>query len=116
MSYWTISWNNVHILTTKHSIFAGGGTLNRLTSTRSLPGMVNQEGVSDEEIIPQKQSNRLSSSTPDILDIPDEPGNTGESATKSGEGTDATDDLSDENRLRPPSRTKQEQSGSQEEM
>ena len=98
-------------------IFAGGGTLNRLTSTRSLPGMVNQEGVSDEEIIPQKQSNRLSNSTPDILDIPDGPGNTEESDTKSaGEGTDATDGLSDENILRPPSRTEQEQPCSQEEM
>ena len=98
-------------------VSGAGGTLNRLTSTRSLPGMVNQDGVSDEEILPVKQSSRLSNSTPDILDVPDGPGGITGSDTKSGEeGTDAPDGHPDEGRLRPPSRSEKEQSGSQEEM
>ena len=81
--------------------FAAGGTLNRLTSTRSLPGMVNQDGVSDEEIIPANTVLSYNNNTSD----PPYRGVAGE------EGKDTLDGHLNEDRLRLPLRTEQELPG-----
>ena len=93
--------------------------MNRLTSTRSLPGMVNQDGVSDEEIITTKPSSKLSSSTPDILE-PVETENGSAAAEKDGAG-DIEEEIEEKDnpdgggldgvKLGPPSRADQEHSG-----
>ena len=94
--------------------------MNRLTSTRSLPGMVNQDGVSDEEIITTKPSSKLSSSTPDILEPLETEGGSA-AAEKDGTG-DIEEEIEvkdnpdggglDGDKLGPPSRADQEHSGS----
>ena len=82
--------------------------------------MVNQDGVSDEEIITTKPRSKLSSSTPDIL----EPLETeeGSGATEKGEAGDTEEEILekdnpdgsglDDDKLGPPSRADQEHSGS----
>ena len=94
--------------------------MNRLTSTRSLPGMVNQDGVSDEEIITTKSSSKLSSSTPDILEPLE--AEDGSGATEKGEARDTEEEIQekdntdgtalDDDKLGPPFRAEQEHSGS----
>ena len=94
--------------------------MNRLTSTRSLPGMVNQDGMSDEEIITTKPSSKLSSSTPDILEPLETEGGSG--AVEKSEVGDIEEEIQekdnpdggglDGDKLAPPSKADQEHSGS----